>query len=118
MFRYFRDVGGKHSGIGPGLDALLVALADRLSVTQDIPPDNTGYVEHIDQLLHYAFEEEKRLPLPLVDGHLLMRTLAVKPGPQLGALLEHILEAQAAGEIRTTGEALEVAATWLEQDGA
>jgi poly(A) polymerase/tRNA nucleotidyltransferase (CCA-adding enzyme) len=116
-FRYFRDIGGKQSGIGPGLDTLLVALADRLSVTQDIPPDDTGYIEHIDQLLHYAFDEATQLPLPLVDGHLLMKRLAVKPGPRLGALLEQLMEAQAAGEIRTEAEALALAASWLDQEG-
>lgn len=118
MFRFFRDVGGKNSGIGPGLDALLVALADRLSVTQDIPPDDTGYIEHLDQLLRYAFDEGTQLPLPLVDGHLLMRRLAIKPGPRLGALMEHLIEAQAAGEITTADEALDLAANWLERDGA
>jgi hypothetical protein len=116
-FRYFRDVGGKQSGIGPGLDVLLVALADRLSVTQDIPPDDTGYIEHIDQLLHYAFDESTQLPVPLVDGHLLMKRLAVKPGPRLGALLEQLMEAQAAGEIKTAEEALALAASWLDQEG-
>jgi hypothetical protein len=118
MFRFFRDVGGKHSGVGSGLDTLLVALADRLSVTKDIPPDETGYVAHVDQLLRYAFDEGSQLPLPLVDGHILMRRLAVKPGPQLGALLEHLMEAQAAGEIKNEDEALALAADWLEQDGA
>ena len=117
-FRFFRDVGGKHSGVGPGLDALLVALADRLSVTQDIPPDNTGYIEHLDQLLQYAFDESTQLPIPLVDGHQLMRRLAIKPGPRLGALLEHLMEAQAAGDIRTPDEAVAMAVGWLEQDGA
>ena len=116
MFRFFRDVGGKHSGIGPGLDAILVALADRLSVTQDIPPDNTGYIKHLAQLLHYAFEQASHEPLPLVDGHLLMSRLAMKPGPHVGALMEHLMEAQAAGEISTTDEALTLASAWLEAE--
>lgn len=118
MFRYFRDVGGKHSGAAPGIDTLLVALADRLSVTQDIPPDETNYVEHLDQLLNYAFDEGTTLPLPLVDGHTLIRRLGIKPGPRLGALLEHLMEAQAASEIKTEEEALALAAGWLAQDGA
>jgi poly(A) polymerase/tRNA nucleotidyltransferase (CCA-adding enzyme) len=118
MFRFFRDVGGKHSGVGPGLDASMVALADRLSVTGDIPPDETGYVKHLSQLLEYAFDEGTQLPLPLADGHILMRRLAIKPGPQLGALMEHLMEAQVAGEIRTEDEAISLAAGWLKQDGA
>lgn len=118
MFRFFRDVGGKHSGVGPGIDASLVALADRLSVTDDIPPDETAYVKHLDQLLRYAFDESTQLPLPLVDGHTLMRRLALKPGPQLGALMEHLMEAQAAGEIRTEDEAIALAEGWLKVDGA
>jgi poly(A) polymerase/tRNA nucleotidyltransferase (CCA-adding enzyme) len=118
MFRFFRDVGGKHSGVGPGLDTILVALADRLSVAQDIPPDPTGYVDHLDQLLNYAFDEGTKMPLPLADGHTLMRRLAIKPGPRLGALMEHLMEAQAAGEIKTEDEALALAVGWLEQEGA
>ena len=113
MFRYFRDVGGKHSGIASGLDTLLVALADRLSVAQDIPPDEGGYVEHLDQLLHYAFDPATQLPQPLIDGHTLMRHLAIKPGPRLGVLLEQIIEAQAAGEVSTVEEALMLASHWL-----
>lgn len=116
-FRYFRDIGGRQSGIGPGLDTLLVALADRLSVTQDIPPDDTGYIGHIEQLLHYAFDEAPQIPAPLVDGHLLMKRLAVKPGPHLGVLLEQLMEAQAAGDIKTEEEALALAASWLDQKG-
>jgi putative nucleotidyltransferase with HDIG domain len=118
MFRFFREIGGKQSGTGPGLDVLLLALADRLSVTQDIPPDDTGYTAHIDQLFHNAFAEATHEPQPLVDGHMLMQRLALQPGPRVGALIEHILEAQAAGEIKTPDEALALAAGWLGQDGA
>jgi poly(A) polymerase len=117
-FRFFRDVGGKQTGIGPGLDVLLVALADRLSVDQEIPPDTSGYIEHVERLLHYAFNEAPQLPLPLVDGHTLIKRLGIKPGPRLGILMEQLMEAQAAGEIQTPDEALQVAAGWLEQDGA
>jgi poly(A) polymerase len=118
MFRFFRDVGGKHSGVGPGLDALMVALADRLSVTTDIPPDESGYLAHLEQLLQYAFDEGTQLPLPLVDGHILMRRLAIQPGPRLGALMEYLMEAQAAGEIMNEEEALALAAGWLQQEEA
>ncbi len=116
-FRFFRDVGTKQTGIGPGLDTLLVALADRLSVTQDIPPDTSGYLTHIDEMLRYAFEEAAQPPPPLVDGHMLMQRLAIKPGPRLGILMEHVMEAQAAGEIKTTDEALQLAASWLDRNG-
>jgi putative nucleotidyltransferase with HDIG domain len=117
-FRFFRDIGGKQAGNGPGLDTLLVGLADRLSVTQDIPPDTSGYLNHVDQLFHYAFNEDAQPSLPLIDGHLLMQRLAIKPGPKLGILLEQLLEAQAAGEIKTQDEALQLAASWLARDGA
>jgi poly(A) polymerase len=117
-FRFFRDVGGKRTGIGPGLDVLLVALADRLSVDREIPPDSSGYIEHVEQLLHYAYDEAPQLPLPLVDGHILIKRLGIQPGPQVGVLMDHLMEAQAAGEIKTPEEALEMAAGWLEQDGA
>ncbi len=52
---------------------------------------------------------------PLVDGHTLMQQLRLPPGRQIGQLLEHILEAQAAGEIQTKEEALELASSWLHE---
>ena len=56
-------------------------------------------------------EEEaapQRMPR-LVDGHALMESLGLSPGPLVGRLLEAIQEAQGAGEVSTGQEALELA---------
>ena len=45
-------------------------------------------------------------PEPLVDGRQLMAHLGLKPGPEVGRLLQLIEEAQAVGEIVTAEEAL------------
>jgi hypothetical protein len=57
---------------------------------------------------------EKILPERIVDGHDLMRTLKLKPGPIVGKLLEAIQDAQAEGKVQTRGEALAFAQRQLE----
>ena len=42
-----------------------------------------------------------------------MHYFDLQPGPRLGDLLEYLREAQAAGDIATTGDALELATNWL-----
>ncbi len=48
-------------------------------------------------------------PSPLVAGQDLMQSLGLKPGPQLGELLEAVREAQATGEVKDKAAALEFA---------
>jgi hypothetical protein len=52
--------------------------------------------------------------VPLVDGDDLINEFALKPGPQIGRLIETIREAQAVGEISTREQALELAKTRLD----
>lgn len=117
-FRFFRDTGIKPDGIGVGLDLLLLALADRIATFGGTPTDWEGYLAHISQLLEVAYTRGGPAPRPLVDGHQLMRQLALPPGPKLGEVLDHILEAQVAGEISTPEEAIELAAGWVSRHGA
>ena len=53
---------------------------------------------------------------PLVDGHTLMAYFDLPPGRQVGALLEQLREAQAAGEIATVEAGLALAAELLARD--
>jgi poly(A) polymerase/tRNA nucleotidyltransferase (CCA-adding enzyme) len=117
-YRFFRDTAIKPDGIGVGLDLLILALADRIATFGGAPTGWSGYLTHVDQLLEVAFSRGGPAPRPLVDGHLLMSRLALPPGPKLGAVLDHILEAQVAGEISTPEEALELAAGWVSRHGA
>ena len=56
---------------------------------------------------------ESRRPPGLVNGHDLMDALHISPGPQVGALLEALREAEAVGEIASREDALALAAQLL-----
>ena len=45
-------------------------------------------------------------PPKIIDGHDVMQTLGLSPGPVVGELLEALREARAAGEIATRAQAL------------
>ncbi|MBI4280637.1 CCA tRNA nucleotidyltransferase [Candidatus Uhrbacteria bacterium] len=43
----------------------------------------------------------RHLPPPLLDGHEIMRLLKLRPGPEVGAAIEQLREAQLQGDIQT-----------------
>ncbi|PDW01772.1 CCA tRNA nucleotidyltransferase [Candidatus Viridilinea mediisalina] len=103
--RFFRDL----EPAAP--DVLLHELADHLATRGPTlnPQAWTTHVAWIEQVLHAGYSPAPEQPKPLVNGHDLMDILSLSPGPQLGALLREIGEAQAAGEITTRAEALALA---------
>jgi putative nucleotidyltransferase with HDIG domain len=115
-FRFFRDTGARSLDLLPGVDVVLLALADYQAIyVAPMPPDWDAYLRHASQLLEFAFHARglEQLRQPLLDGHTLMRYFDLKPGREIGVLLERLQEAQAAGDIATTDEALALAATWV-----
>jgi poly(A) polymerase len=112
VYRYFRDTGDV------GIDTLFLALADHLAARgPTLDPDewrrDTGTTQH---MLSEWFEERATVAPPkIVDGHMLMDKLGLPPGPKIGELLESVREAQAAGEIESADEALELARKVLEE---
>ena len=120
-FRFLRDSGARSFDVLPGVDVVMLALADYQATympatnAADVPPNWDGYLRHMAQLLEFAFHSEglEQVRHPLVDGHTLMRYFNLIPGPEVGNLLERLQEAQAAGEIATSEEALAMAATWV-----
>jgi poly(A) polymerase len=103
IYRYFRDSGEA------GIDTLYLSLADHLAARG--PNLNlAGWQQHtrlVEYVLAQHFEQEKLMaPAKLVSGHDLIRTFGLKPGPDIGQLLEAVREAQASGEIITKEEAL------------
>lgn len=120
-YRFFRDTGRIQQSM-VGIDLILLALADKLATDRDFSSDSPSsetvanwhaYLAHIDQLLQYGFDSAgiPGFTQPrLVDGHMLMERFGIAPGPALGKLIEEITEAQAAGEILTTDEAIDWAA--------
>lgn len=105
LYRFFRDLGDA------GPDVLLHELADHLA-TRGPLVDPEGWLGHLawtGALLAHYYAPPRPRQAPLIDGHALMAALGIGPGPQVGALLREIAEAQAAGEISTREEAIELA---------
>lgn len=112
MYRFFRDAGDA------GIDVLLLALADHLA-TYGLESAGNGWqhlVGLVTQMLGYYWEREteRAKSPPLVDGRDLLGSFGLKPGPQIGRLLEAVREAQAVGEVRTRGEAMDLVRSLLE----
>lgn len=103
LYRYFRDTAEV------ALDVLFLNLADHLATRGPRLPVEPWH-EHVhltSYILDYWFEKQKIVAPPkLVDGHDLMAYLGLPPGPVIGALLEALREAQAAGEITNREQAL------------
>ncbi len=113
VFRFFRDLGED----GPGV--LLVWLADRAATRGPSSEEARLGAQQaivIQLLEHYFLKPEEAVRLPrLIDGHALMRTLGVPPGPLVGDLLRRLEEAQADGQVRSTDEAIALARQWVAQ---
>jgi hypothetical protein len=109
VYRYFRDA----QGTGP--DALLLSLADHMAVHAPQPQPEL-WQRRLDTLSlvldsYYRRRSELVDPEPFIDGDRLMTEFGLRPGPQIGVLLEGLREAQAAGEVTDAQEAL----AWLTQ---
>jgi len=103
IYRYFRDSGEA------GIDILFLSLADHLATRG--PQLNLAQWQEHTQMVEYVLAqhfEQERLVVPpkLVDGHDLIKSFGMSPGPKIGQLLEAMCEAQASGEIATREEAL------------
>lgn len=116
-FRFLRDTDPVQAGM------FLLSLADHAAVDgprMTNPRQLYGWWRHLvitDFFARKCFgpEPERVVGKPkLLDGRTLMQELQLPPGPKLGYLLRQIEEAQGAGEISTTVEALELAKTLLD----
>jgi putative nucleotidyltransferase with HDIG domain len=107
IYRYFRATGCA------GVDVVLLSLADHLATWGPNLEEErwARRLEVAQTLLTHCFEhyEETVDPAPLLSGNDLMDGLGLASGPRIGRLLEAIREAQAAGEISTREEALDLA---------
>ena len=110
IYRYFRDTGEV------AIDTLYLCLADYLAAKgpELAHPQWLEHARMIAHVLHVGTHEPIAATTPrLVTGHDLMSHFQMEPGPRVGLLLEVIEEAQAAGEIETQEQALELAAATL-----
>jgi hypothetical protein len=107
VYRYFRQLESE------GVAVAILSLADHLGASAS-PPEEDPWKAHVDvvrALLEPYFEAFESLirPEPLLDGHQLMHALNLEPGPEVGRILEAVLEAQVVGEVATQEEALNLA---------
>lgn len=107
VYRFFRDA----QGAGP--DCVLLSLADHMA-TRAPDPDAEHWQRRLGTarlLLESFFNQraERVEPRPFFDGHRIMAEFGLRPGPQVGELIEGLREAQAAGEVTSASEAL----AWL-----
>ena len=105
VYRYYRDLAEA------ALDTLYLNLADYLAARgPDLEMEDwRSRCQAIAMVLEAPEETAARLPLRLLEGHDLMETFHLQPGPLIGRVLEVVREAQAVGEVTTREEALALA---------
>jgi tRNA nucleotidyltransferase/poly(A) polymerase len=104
VYRFFRDTGDA------GVDVLLHALADHLAIYAPGQGDDRWprLLALTGRMLADYWDRRAQVVAPqrLVDGHDLLEVFGLEPGPQIGALLEVVREAQVSGEVHSREEAL------------
>jgi tRNA nucleotidyltransferase/poly(A) polymerase len=105
IYRFFAAAGEA------GVDVCLIGLADMLATYGPTLSQDSwaALLDTVRTLLESYFEHpaEHIDPPPLITGDEVMQALGLRPGPQVGTLLEALREAQAAGEVSTREAALE-----------
>lgn len=103
IYRYFRDIGDV------GIDTIFLNLADHLATRGpdlELEPWRR-HARSASYILEQRFRDDSTVSPPkLITGHDLIDVLGMRPGPELGQLLEAVREAQADGEVTTREEAL------------
>lgn len=115
IYRFFRDTGDA------GADVLLHSHADHLAAKGSMVRDEhwAAQVEWTAWMLRTQRESEEIVrPQRVVDGRDLMTALGIGPGKLVGYLLNEITESQAAGEVTTAEEALDLARRLLDAGAA
>ncbi len=107
LYRFKRDLGDAAIG------ATWLSMADFLAAKGPMldPNEWRRRVSHCSLVMESILAEpaDDRAAPQLVNGHMLMESLGVDPGPRVGRILEAVREALAAGEVSTPEQALEFA---------
>jgi hypothetical protein len=103
IYRFYRDLEGDAVGL------LVVSLGDHftyLSTRARRARKDPVFRTIRKMLAHFFLKPETVEPPKIIDGNQLMKTLKLKPGPEIGRLLADIREAQSSGEVKTAAQAL------------
>lgn len=89
-------------------DVCWLFLADSLATVgpDALLPKWPAYVGHVHRLITWTPSPTATAVQRVVDGHAVMATAGIPPGPLVGGLLEAVREAVAAGEVLTVDDAL------------
>ena len=98
--RFFRKLGED------GVLTVLLSLADSLSSSGDL-----GFfylMPYAEEMVEFYREmlKESKLQRPLLSGYEVMEILGIEPSPLVGKVLNHLLEAQTEGIIKSKEEAI------------
>ena len=105
VYRYYRDVGDV------AIDTLYLNLADYAAARGPMLGEEewAGRCRTAAHILKAGVAADRPArQRPLIDGHEIMDAFSLQPGPAVGAMLETVREAQAAGEVGSKEEALEL----------
>ena len=92
-------------------DVCLLFLADSLATArpEELVPRWPAYVAHVQRIVCWQEPPSARARARIVDGHAVIEATGLPSGPAIGAILEAIAEAAAAGEITDRAGALTLA---------
>jgi tRNA nucleotidyltransferase/poly(A) polymerase len=103
IYRFYQKVGEV------GLAIVLHNLADTLATYGDtLTAQKWEQTLMIVKAFMSAWWDQKETlisPAPILDGHDLQRIFGLRPGQQMGVLLDSLIEAQAIGDVSTQAEA-------------
>lgn len=103
LYRFYKQTGDTGVGIA------LLSLADKLATYgENLSPEKwQKNVTTTKRLLSTWFDDASEVvsPQPWLDGYDLQEKFGLKPGRQIGQLLEALLEAQASGEVSNQDQA-------------
>jgi hypothetical protein len=68
-------------------------------------------------LVEHRCQQQAPASSRYIDGHDIMNLFGITPGPGLGRLLERVKEAQAAGEVTSREEAIELVRRSIASEG-
>jgi tRNA nucleotidyltransferase/poly(A) polymerase len=103
IFRFYRDLGQD------AVAMLILSLADHFTylTPRARRSRKDPVIAAVRRMLeNYFLRPEKVAPPKVVDGHDIMKSLGIRPGPAVGKILTAIQEAQAEGRVADRAQAL------------